>query len=82
MADYSRYTDFASTLDGVDSLKNFKRHSDYTPILEHVDEHQGFQYLQYIKNTTNIGSDSIKEYCDLNDRIGNPTMFQYDTILC
>jgi hypothetical protein len=82
MADYSRYSDFVSTLDEVDGLKNFKRHSDHTYMLEHVDERLGFEYLQCIRHNTNISSDRIKKYCDLNDRLGDPNMFQYDTIRC
>jgi hypothetical protein len=80
MVDYSKYANFASAMENTFALRNFKRNSDYTAILEHVTEYQGFQYLQYIRKT-NLNFDSVKEYCDLNDRLGTPVMFQYDTLL-
>jgi len=69
---YKQYSDFVGKLlqDGSQDLGNFKSHPDYTYMLEHVTKEQGEGFLEQISNE--IPMDAIREYCLLNDRIGEP----------
>jgi len=62
-----------------DSFNSFKRHADYNSILEHVNEQEGGQYLEYI----NQHFPEYKEYLDKfkeNDNVGGPVMFNYGEV--
>jgi len=61
-------------------FSNFKRHTDYTPILEHVDYNTGLGYLNYIKKYDLDIFNKIKTELCINDKIGNPVIYEYPDI--
>jgi putative sugar O-methyltransferase len=72
MIDYSAYLEVCRTAAADEEVfKNFKRHPDYTPILEHVNYEQGMAYLEEIKREFPYLLDHIKRFAT-NDDIGSP----------
>ncbi|HUX57070.1 MAG TPA: putative sugar O-methyltransferase [Bacteroidales bacterium] len=75
MIDYNAYLNVCrKAVVNEDVFKNFKRHQDYTPILEHVSFLQGLEYL------TEIGRDFpyLLRYINkfaTNDHVGNPRTY-------
>ena len=67
-----------SILSSEQNFKNFRSgNNSYTPILEHLNQHEGQIYANYIiKNYPDLIKhiDKFKE----NDKIGNPITFNYD----
>jgi hypothetical protein len=68
---YNSYISYINYILLNDSISNFKSNPNYTPILEHVSETAGIEYLNYIEQTS-IPKDMILKFCELNDKIGNP----------
>lgn len=80
MIDYSNYLKVCKDAALNDEVfKNFKRHPDYVPILEHVNHEQGLGYIAEIKriapNYLSIASIFVN-----NDKIGNPNIYYFEEI--
>lgn len=72
---YTSYLNFLK--DDKFDINNFKSNHNYTPILEHVSLLFGVQYLQLIKKEfPNVSDESICEFIQLNDKIGNPKKYK------
>lgn len=78
--DYSIYTNFIKSIIVNNDLSYFKSDSRYTYMLEHVNETQGAEYLNCIKNNTSISIDDILTFCNLNDRQGNPKKVDFGIV--
>jgi hypothetical protein len=76
-ADYSKYVEAVSHIVLTKDVSSFKRHPAYEDILEHVSYPLGLQYLNLIKNSTQIPDSSILLFCKLNDKVGNPKLFDF-----
>lgn len=74
---YKRYQNFVATIVSEDYLGGFKRNDDYRYILEHVNEKEGKEYLDYIIKTNKVTYDSIIDFCKKNDKFGDPIMYTY-----
>ena len=72
MSIYHKYTNYVKLICDNGNIENFKSNSDYRDVLEHVNKEQGDAYLNLILNDGVIPKESIKEFCELNDKIGNP----------
>jgi hypothetical protein len=72
MADYTLYTNYVERITNSRDLSSFKRHPDYTNILEHLSYKFGLEYKSYIQNTTPITNEETAKFCELNDSVGNP----------
>jgi hypothetical protein len=72
---YNIYTDFVKEIVKSNDLSFFKSHPSYTYMLEHVNEKQGIEYMNYIQTKTNITNSEIETFCKLNDIQGKPTKF-------
>lgn len=79
MADYSIYSSYVESICKSGNISNFKRDPSYTYMLEHVNKSQGDEYLYYIKKT-DITEDEIKEFCMINDSIGNPICSDFSIV--
>lgn len=75
--DGTGYAEFCK-LASVDEqlFASFKRHPAYTPILEHVSFQQGLEYLSIFQEVTPEYFCFLESF-RLNDRIGNPEVFNY-----
>lgn len=73
---YKTYTDYVEKVCNSGNLDSFKRHPDYTYMLEHVSVEYGKQYLYEILTKTRIGSEDILEFCTKNDAVGSPVKAQ------
>ena len=77
---YNTYLDVCKlAADNDNVFKTFKRHPEYTGMLEHVTYHQGIEYLEYIKNNAPCFLELMDRFVQ-NDRIGNPLTFWYEDI--
>ena len=74
---YLEYSNYVKTLIATKELSTFKSNPIYTYVLEHVSQEQGQQYYNLIKKEFNTPDIIILEFCNLNDRIGNPNQFEY-----
>jgi hypothetical protein len=78
--DYNSYLKVCEKAAKDESVfKNFKRHPDYTPILEHVSYQQGLEYLSEIKQNC----PNLLKYMDrflTNDKIGNPNVYYFEDL--
>ena len=81
MIDYSPYSNFAESICQTGNLSSFKNNSNYTWVLEHVTKAQGNEYLYFIKSTTNITEDEIKEFCMINDSLGSPVRSDFGLVV-
>jgi hypothetical protein len=67
------YNSYLQFLSGIRSATEpFKRHPDYTAILEHVSASQGQQYYSAIKGEFGISDERILAFCSINDSFGDP----------
>lgn len=71
---YSRYCAYLETVD----LNTFKRHPDYTAILEHVSQDLGNAYRSLLTTECKMSTDEIIAFCRLNDSIGSPHQVMID----
>lgn len=75
MIDYSAYLNVCrEAVTNEEVFKDFKRHPDYTPILEHVSFLQGMEYLLEIERGFPYLLNHIKKFVT-NDHIGNPRTY-------
>jgi hypothetical protein len=87
MSIYKRYIDFIrdTQLQLQPKNWNFKKCSDYTYMLEHVNFDQGKQYLSVIKNKFNVfyknNSEFLKDLCNLNDKYGKTNKYQFEDFM-
>ena len=81
MADYDIYVSYVKSICESGNISNFKRDASYTYMLEHVSKGQGDQYLYFIKSMTNITEDEIKEFCMINDSVGNPIRSDFGLVV-
>lgn len=78
MIDYSAYLRICKEAsENEETFKNFKRHPDYIPILEHVNYQQGLGYIEEIKRTAPDFLKHILLKFAENDKIGNPNIFYF-----
>jgi hypothetical protein len=75
--DYSSYINYIESICDSKNLDDFKTHPSYTWVLEHVSSFQGSEYLQHIRQKTSLTEDQIREYCTLNDSVGQPKKTNY-----
>lgn len=82
--DYGKYTRLCKEVTRNQELfQVFKSIPEYNDILEHVTEEQGFQCLKLLQSVFQYTENQIKEYCDINDRVGDPMVTKYsDTLVC
>ena len=76
---YNNYNNFLKKID-IASISNihFKQNNDYCGILEHVSYELGLNYLNLINTEfKNINYETIVEFISLNDKYGNPKIFNY-----
>ena len=86
---YSNYTEYVKLIndENIKSI-NFKSNRVYTSILEHVTYDHGNKYLDLIQNDfSNITSEQILEFLNINDKYGYPTKYKFtlknnENILC
>lgn len=77
------YQNYLNSLDEFTNQKDitqtsFKRNEQYQDILEHVSDHLGRLYLEYIqKDFAHVCIEDVIEYVCKNDAIGNPFTVQY-----
>jgi hypothetical protein len=77
---YSGYTEFIKNIN-IDNItySNFKNNPKYNGILEHVSFELGNEYLNFIeKEFSEITTEQIIEYLRINDKFGNPKMFEFN----
>jgi hypothetical protein len=53
----------------------FKRHPDYTYMLEHVSSAQGDEYYRLLRSECGMPEEQIVDFCRQNDAIGDPIKF-------
>jgi hypothetical protein len=78
--DYSPYARYVNNIVTSNDLTNFKINRIYTEVLEHISQKEGYDYYNYIIKY--VQYDQIKEFCNLNDRFGNPNLVNIEGILC
>jgi hypothetical protein len=78
---YATYSKYVGLICDKKDLSGFKSNPDYTYMLEHVSEIQGRQYLECILTLTNITTESIIDFCALNDSVGDPVKQIYNGYL-
>lgn len=81
---YKRFTDYVTDVVLQDSRGwNFKRHDDFTYMLEHVMPDMGEAYLQLIEDhyTYNANKDLYVRLCRMNDIYGQPRRFDFEDFL-
>lgn len=74
------YNDYINYLKNINDIKNenFKSHSVYNGILEHVSYDLGFKYLELIETEFNdINVENIIEFLQINDNYGSPNKYIY-----
>lgn len=71
---YKRICESASKDDTV--FDTFKTHSDFIPILEHVNKDQGNGYIDYIENSTEF-TQEILDKVRINDKFGGTKFEEY-----
>lgn len=79
---YLEYSNYVKTLIANKDLSSFKSNPIYTYMLEHVSQEQGQQYYELIKKEFNTPDMIILEFCNQNDKIGNPNQFDYSFGKC
>ena len=79
MSIYDEYSNYVKSILETQDLSNFKSQPSYTYMLEHVSKDQGEKYLQLIKLMTEITVEEIREFCKMNDSLGNPGRETIDT---
>jgi len=79
-AEYSKFDEYNKKIISNNDLLNFKRHPDFTYMLEHVIESVGEEYLKLLLPILSI--DDIIYFCSINDSIGNPKMYIYKNLEC
>lgn len=82
MVDYSPYTVYVNSICAINDLSSFKRHPNYQYMLEHVSREQGQAYLNHILTGTSLTNDTIKAFCEQNDRLGSPNTQTYGALIC
>jgi hypothetical protein len=70
---YLVYNNFLSNID-----INFKRHCDFTYMLEHVSHEFGLQYKKLIENEFNSNIENYTDLIKINDSIGNPSIYDIE----
>jgi len=80
MVDYGTYANYVESICQSGDLSSFKSHPNYTYMLEHVSKNQGDEYLHCIKTSTNINDNEIKNFCNINDSIGNPLKSDFQVV--
>ena len=78
--DYTLYKQYINNIVTSNDLINFKNNNIYTQILEHVPYNAGNGYFLDINKY--ISYEQIKEFCNLNDKIGNPNVVNIEGIVC
>jgi hypothetical protein len=74
---YDRYIEYVKTIKEMQN-SDFKSHTDYTYMLEHVSYELGLQYLKIIKQIHfDIDDSLILNYIILNDKYGKPKKHKY-----
>ena len=76
---YSEYCQYIN--DNIDNIKNlsFKSNKDYNHILEHVSKLHGSLYLELIlKEFKEIKIENIIEFVNINDKFGNPNIYNFN----
>lgn len=81
MIDYSPYSNYVESIIQSGNLTSFKSHPNYNYMLEHVSKIQGDKYLYFIKSMTNITEDEIKQFCMINDSLGNPVRSDFGLVV-
>jgi hypothetical protein len=74
---YNQYVNFVKDVCDSNDISSFKYNSIYRVILEHLSPELGLQFLNCINNKTNISMDVVKEFCELNDKVGTPILAPY-----
>jgi putative sugar O-methyltransferase len=76
---YTKYLNYIKDkVLGENNITRFKSSYYYTSVLEHVNKNQGIEYINYINSDTNIDNNMIKNFCELNDKIGNARLHNFN----
>ena len=78
------YQDYRKTIQECvnhKSLAWFKQNKEYRGILEHVTAEQGNDILDLILQESRLTLDQVKEFAEANDRVGNPVVAQYLSLI-
>lgn len=79
---YTPYIEFTQKILLDETLfSTFKQNPSYTEMLEHVNFPQGCKYLQCMCNLFEITEKEIEDFCALNDKVGEPTLYEYSSTL-
>lgn len=76
----SIYVEFSNYVNTLSNVSSFKSHPSFTYMLEHVSPEFGSNYLDLIKNRTNISENEIIGYCKINDKFGGGDKHSYGFI--
>src|ERR1035437_752472 len=71
---YKKFCKLAATDESI--FKVFKSHPEYVPMLEHLDEKQGLEYLMVIKEKYSQLFDKLNQFRG-NDAVGSPNRYEY-----
>jgi len=75
---YDSYVKFLNKILKDNDISGFKSNIDYKQILEHVSPDFGKEYLKLIESNTSITKNMIKNFCNINDKIGSPDLTDFD----
>ena len=79
---YTKYHEYVKNIISDGNITNFKSNNIYKDMLEHVNFDLGKEYYRYILNTNVITLNNIKEFVQLNDKFGNPDIYDYENLKC
>jgi len=68
----ANYEDYCNYLQSNSTFAEFKQHSHYRVILEHVSVDEGYRYLSLIETEYDIPLEHIEKFITMNDTYGNP----------
>lgn len=74
---YDKLRSYCIKISETNDLTNFKINDDICSIFEHKDSPWGIYFYNLIKNEFSIPDEIINDFCNINDKIGNPQLFMY-----
>lgn len=74
------YIPITNYLNTIENINDFKSNKDFIGVLEHVTYELGIEYLKHIRNSSKINDFDIISYCNLNDKFGGGSKYEYDIV--
>jgi len=78
---YYKFSSFLQNISINNNISTFKNNKACTYMLEHVSYEQGLEYLTLIKKHSSFNEEDIKNYCIINDKIGEGNKYNYKFII-